>query len=287
MRVAQMTENNGNEPSTAQGNSWVAVAEDSDGKIALVSNTFDATGRQKAVALRLNADGSADQSFNGGFAIVELQGVAHLWSSARGIALQADGKVVVCGQYGDNNGRAVFVMRFNSQGKVDADFNLNRPVTITDSEEIDFRSIRLSETAILLVGQARREGVEHGLIVVLNSSGSYNLVFNNGAPLFSNLMSGSLSWRECALQSDGSIIVVGVGRETSSRDLSVVTARYRADGTLDPAFNDGQGFAVFENDIGTHITDDMDVMEDGRIVICAFWMDANIRFGGWVLRYLG
>ncbi|MFO3797224.1 MAG: hypothetical protein ACK8QZ_08080, partial [Anaerolineales bacterium] len=251
MRVAQMTENNGNEPSTVQGNSWGAVAEDSDGKITLASNTFDVTGRQKAVVLRLNADGSTDLSFNGGFAIVELQGVAHLWSSARGIAVQADGKVVVCGQYGDNEGSAVFVMRFNSQGKVDKDFNSDRPVTITPSEYIDFRSIRVSETAILVVGEANRAGVKHGLIVVLNRSGSYNLVFNNGAPLYSNLMPGSSYWRQCALQSNGAVIVTGLGSEIGSRDLSVVTARYRPDGTLDPAFNDGQGFAVFENDIGT------------------------------------
>ncbi|WP_339545335.1 hypothetical protein [Pseudomonas sp. RA_35y_Pfl2_P32] len=287
VRVAQKIENDGNDPSTAQGNSGGAVAEDPDGKIVLVSNTFDSTGRQKAVALRLNPDGSTDQSFNGGFAIVELQGVAHLWSSARDVAVQSDGKVVVCGQYGDNDRRAVFVMRFNSQGKVDAEFNSNRPVTITASEYIDFRSIRVSKTAILVVGEANRSGVNHGLIVMLNSSGSYNLVFNNGAPLFSNLMPGFLYWRQCALQSEGTVIVTGVGRGTDTRELSVVTARYRADGKLDSTFNDGKGFAVFENEMGTHVTDGMDVMEDGRIVICASWLDLNIKSGGWVLRYLG
>ncbi|MDF9904948.1 hypothetical protein [Pseudomonas sp. AP3_22 TE3818] len=284
--VDRETENDGNGPSTAQSNEGFSAAEDPHGKIVLVSNTIDFTGRQKAVALRLNSNGSTDQSFNGGFAVVELQGVEHLWSSARGVAVQ-DGKVLVCGQYGDGAHRAVFVMRFDTEGKVDAQFNLNRPVTITSSEYIDFRSIHVSETAILVAGEAIRDGVKHGLIVVLNTSGSYNLVFNNGAPLYSNLIPGSLYWRQCALQSNGSIIVVGVGGEIGSRDLSLVTARYCTDGSLDSTFNNGKGFAVYENEIGTHTSDDVVVMKDGRIVICASWADANLRFGGWMLRYLG
>ena len=284
VRAARETENDGNGPSTAQSNGGFSAAEDPNGKIVLVSNF---TRHQRAVALRLNSDGSTDQSFNGGVVIVELQGVEHLWTSARGVAVQEDGKVLVCGQYGDDTHRAVFVMRFDTEGRVDTTFNLNRPVTITSSEYIDFRSIHVSKTAILVAGEASRDGVNHGLIVVLNTSGSYNLVFNKGAPLFSKLMSGSMFWRQCALQSNGSIVVVGVGGELGSRDRSVVTARYRTDGSLDSTFNNGKGFAVYESEIGTLVSDDMVVMEDGRIVICAFWMDTNIRFGGWVLRYLG
>ena len=292
VRVGQEDEKDVNGAFTAQGNGGLSAAEDPDGKIVLASNTFDLFGDQKAVVLRLNANGSTDQSFNGGFAIVELRGVRHHWSSVRGVAVQVDGKVLVCGQYGDNESRAVFVMRFDAAGKVDAEFNRDRPVTIPSSEWIDFRSISVRKTAaaderIVVVGEATRAGVPSGLTVVLNTSGSYNLVFNNGEPLFSTLLFEQLYWRQCVLQTDGSVVAVGRADGAGYQKGVAVTARYRTDGSLDPIFNDGKGFAVFEREYGVQLSDGAVVMEDRRIVICGMWSGPNITFGGWVVRYLG
>ncbi|MFO1414803.1 MAG: hypothetical protein U1F10_13025 [Burkholderiales bacterium] len=84
------------------------------------------------VAIRLNADGSYDTSFNGtGVAILPIW---HSYEFASAIALQADGKIVIGGEAFDpaHPGRDChpafcwsfpFVMRLNSDGTLDRSFN--------------------------------------------------------------------------------------------------------------------------------------------------------------------
>ena len=94
-----------------------------------------------------------------------------------------------------------------------------------------------------MVGNALRDGLYGGLIVVLTASGAINLVFNSGKPLFCALLPEGLRWLYAA-QVGGSIIVVGQG------DSVVVTAPFLADGTLDKGFN-GTGYTIFENSAGS------------------------------------
>lgn len=271
----------------------MSVIEQSDGKFVLVSNVIDAQGKQRGIVLRRNADGSRDETFNGGFAIVELQDVKHEWNSGHGVAVQADGQVLVCGLYvSADDSIGAYVTCFTSTGSVDKGFNNGLPVTIPNAGWIDLSTITVgaSDGRIVAVGNARRGNVRNGLIVVLNKSGSYNLPFNNGQALYSELVPQGQGWRRCALQDNGSIIVTGsTGNGFVAKDMAAVTAHYRSDGSLDPIFNAGKGFTVFDEVQGFESTNDMAVMADGRIVVCGnSWADAEpwpyIR-GGWLLRY--
>jgi uncharacterized delta-60 repeat protein len=265
-----------------------------DGKFVLVSNVIDAQGQQRGIVLRRNADGSRDESFNGGFAIVELQGVKHKRSSGYGVAIQGDGQVLVCGLYvSDDDTVGAYVTCFTSTGQVDKGFNNGLPVTIPGTGLIDLRtiSVRESDGRIVAVGSAFRNNIQNGLIVVLNKSGSYNLPFNNGKALFSELVPQGQSWSRCAQQANGSIVVAGsTGNGFVTEDMAAVTARYLSDGSLDQAFNSGKGFTVFNDEQGFESTRDMVVMADGRIVVCgSMWVDAEpfpYINGGWMLRYL-
>ena len=91
---------NGEKSSRGAGDVGVAAVGQQDGRIVLVSTVFFEFDHLKGIALRLNVDGSLDTSFNQkGFVLVELPGITHRWNYAAGVAVQQDGKVLVCGDF--------------------------------------------------------------------------------------------------------------------------------------------------------------------------------------------
>lgn len=265
-----------------------------DGKIALVHSVSTDSG-QRGIVLRLNPDGSTDDTFNGtGFAIVELEGIAHDWNSCRGVAVQADGKILVSGMYVQEAPESIgaFVTRFDVMGRVDRRFN-GGTVTVPYPRLIDFAaiSVRATDGRIVLAGRAvSPERISNGLIVVITTDGFFDFSFNRGQPLFSELVLQGLGWERCVLQTDGSILVSGfTGAGFVTEELAAVTARYLPEGILDPTFN-GNGFTVFQTQEGMADERGVTVMTDGRIVVCGVvWKSADplpYMIGGWVIRYL-
>ncbi|MCU0090842.1 hypothetical protein N8H72_12800 [Pseudomonas koreensis] len=278
----------------SSGSAGVIAVEQVDGKIVLVANAIDASGTQRGIVLRRNYDGSPDRDFGkGGYAVVELPSVDHKFSSAKGVAVQADGQIVVCGRYVTQVGSAGgYVICFNSNGELEHQFNGGLPV-IVEAPLADLRQVtlRASDGRIVALGNTRQGNEQNGLIVVLNKNGSYNLLFNNGQPLCSKLVPEGLDWTHCGQQVDGSLVVTGTtGNRFITEDIGVITARYRSDGVLDTTFNPGNGFTVFNEDRGVETDKDLAVMADGRIVVCCtLWEMADpfpYIIGGIVLRYI-
>lgn len=280
--------------SVSAGDVGVVAVGQQDGKIVLVSTVFFAFDCLRGIAVRLNTDGSLDATFNGkGFVLVELPGVTHNWNYAAGVAVQQDGKVLVCGDFSRENpeGRPdAYVIRYDQYGNVDESYgdNKNGAVTITDSSRwLDLFSMTLkADGGVLAVGTAESGGHREGLIASLNPNGSFNLVFNDGKPLFSNLTEHGVSWRSCVLQTDGKLVVSGQGgRALVNENSSVVTARYAPDGSLDVKFA-GKGWAVFNNESGIDLFRGCTVMADNRIVVSGYVSFAPPPLPGYVVRYL-
>jgi uncharacterized delta-60 repeat protein len=280
----------------ATGNAGMSAIEQSDGKIVLVTAVRDAQRRWKGIVLRRNADGSRDETFNGdGFAIVELKDVEHKDNFGSGVAVQTGGQVLVCGLYDIGNGfMGAYVTCFTSTGSIDKSFNNGLAVTVLYEGWIDLHTITVSERdgKIVAVGNARSNRAQKGLVVVLNKSGSYNLLFNNGEALFSEVVPQGHDWLRCALKPDGNIIVTGTtGNGSITDNPELLTAHYRPDGKLDPTFNSGKGYTVHDEEQGIAAGRDMAVMADGRILVCGnLYKDAEPQpyiIGGLLLRYLG
>lgn len=266
---------------TAQASSQAVIVQ-ADGTIILLHPVFkDESPLPVAMVIRLLADGSLDQSFNRtGYVEVDVGATS---STASGIAVQTDGKVLLCGSYRDGSGgNGIFLARLNASGALDYQFNNGLAVLIPDDEGENYLqsvSVRESDGRIVVAGQALRNGVRGGLIAAFTASGSANLVFNGGKPLFSPLVKG-LAWAQCS-QLGGSIMVVGHG------ETAVVTARFLADGKPDTAFN-GTGHALFEDSAGDAGARGLAVLDDGRIVVCiglSNLVDPSIVKGR-VVRYL-
>src|SRR5947199_3524759 len=97
------------------------VAVQSDGKI-VIGGTFTSYNGDATVSddvMRLNANGTADTTFNAGGAGAD--------STVRAVAVQADGKIVIGGLFTSYNLDATasdHVMRLNADGALDTTFNV-------------------------------------------------------------------------------------------------------------------------------------------------------------------
>ncbi|MCP1442655.1 putative delta-60 repeat protein [Pseudomonas sp. GGS8] len=287
-------EKNAEKSSVSAGDVGVVAIGQQDGKIVLVSTVFFEYNYLRGIVVRLNKDGSLDATFNRkGFVLVELPDITHNWNYAAGVVVQQDGKVLVCGDFSRESPGEwpdAYVMRYDQDGNVDAGYgdNKNGVVTITDSSRwLDLGSMALkSDGGVVAVGTADRDGHREGLIASLNPSGSFNLVFNKGKPLFSNLTEHGVSWRRCVLQTDGKLVVSGQGGGAFvDENSSVVTARYAPDGSLDVTFA-GKGWAVFNDESGIDMFRGCTVMADNRVVVSGYVSFAPPPLPGYVLRYL-
>jgi serralysin len=93
-----------------------AMAVQADGKIILAGSNQD----EHFSVVRLNPDGSHDQNFaTDGVATVDTLGAAHF---AYGIAVQADGKIVLAGNTTVNDESDYAVLRLSADGRLDTAF---------------------------------------------------------------------------------------------------------------------------------------------------------------------
>jgi uncharacterized delta-60 repeat protein len=188
---------------------------------------------------RLNPDGSRDETFVGGL------------SSVYSISLQADGKILVAGGFG--------VARLNSDGTRDNSFSaqvahasfsfLPIPIPIPPNPHI----AALPDGKSLLYGYFNRvNGVAKEALVRLNNDGSLDNTFNA-------VFSSGISIASLALQADGKILVGGSFTAISGTPINHI-ARLNPDGSLDTSFS---SFLTIFNDPITNIR----VQADGKIFV--------------------
>ncbi len=210
-----------------------------DGKI-LVGGFFNTyNGTSSNYIARLNINGSLDTTFKQGAGII---------STIRTTSTQPDGKIIVGGDFSYYNGAAKSgIVRLNSNGKLDADFN---PKTGFDSW-VSATSIQ-SNGKIIVGGSFNTfNGVTSNYIARLNGDGSLDTNFNSGTGFNSTIYTTSI-------QPDGKIIVGGVFSSYNGITINRI-ARLNNDGTLDPTFNIGTGF----NNVVLTIS----IQTDGKIIV--------------------
>ncbi|WP_454836469.1 hypothetical protein [Pseudomonas lini] len=282
----------------------VSVTEQADGKILLVGTVLYDFDDLQGIVMRLNQDGTLDNSFNGaGFVRVELPGFERRWNYASAVAVQEDGKVVVSGDFSHQDSSrtpSAYIIRYDQSGRVDTQFGDDRNGVVNiiqDGRALDLGSLRLLPgtngiSGIIALGVTEAGGDRRGLIVVLNPSGSFNRVFNGGKPLVSNLTDQGEMWQRSGLQKNqqGNVVAIIVSGQGGSGFLneqsSLVTARYLLDGSLDKTFG-SDGFVEFNDARAIDIFRDCVVLADNKIIVSGYVAFGPLPLPGNVLRYLG
>ena len=204
-----------------------ALAVQADGKI-LLGGFFTSLGSAPATTrnyiARLNADGSLDNTFN-----------PNADNSVYAFAIQADGKVLLAGNFTNLNGGATLryrIARLNTDGSVDNAFDPKANSSVNALMVQSDGKVLLGGTFTTLNGGATLRN--H--IARLNADGSLDAAFNPDANAYLDAL---------AVQADGKILLGGgftsLGSASTTRNR---IARLNADGSLDRTLNPDPNSAV-------------------------------------------
>ena len=262
------------------GNGWVttafssgdagghSVALQKDGKIVVAGNGSYNDG-SFAIA-RYNTDGTLDTGFGGGTG--KLTGIFFNTGAgtARSVAIQADGKIVIAGpdNYGGGGIHHDFgVARFNPDGSFDTSFGNGTGEVTTDLGNHEYSGSNATSVAIqadgkiVVGGYSGTEGSYNWAIARYNTDGSLDGSFNGSGEEINHFGTSQSYIEGLAIQGDGKIAAAG---STSS---SFALARYNPDGSLDASFNgSGQVTTGFGSAFGTSAALGVAVQPDGKIV---------------------
>lgn len=207
-----------------------------DGKI-LISGGISGQGELR----RLNANGSPDTAFG-------TNGVVSVAPQYVGcMALAANGKIVVAGQYWNGEINVYKIFRYNANGSADTTFG-NNGIVLADVTPYKFDLaldvVIQPDNKIVVAGQSYLN-LENAVISRFNENGTPDTGFaNNGVfiiPLSPDQGNGTLE--KVVLQPDGKIVaaghaigIVGTGGFNSS---SPAVVRLNTDGSLDSTFGTG------------------------------------------------
>ncbi len=214
----------------------LALAAGSAG-FAIAGYAGDGLGGIDASALRLDTLGMPLPLFgDAGFVIA-----ASDTSSARAVALQADGKLLIAGTL-DGDEAAAFVQRFDDDGGVDAGFAGDGRAELAAPSRLVALAVQ-GDGRIVAAGLAGNDAI----VVRLLADGSPDPSFGSGGTVTLAATSfglTSLRAQALALLADGRIVVGGRAFDFS-QGTTGFAARLLAGGSLDPAFA-GSGLRVVD-----------------------------------------
>jgi uncharacterized delta-60 repeat protein len=231
------------------------VKTQSDGKILVGGNFTSYSGVSSNRIIRLNTNGSIDNSFNIGTGFDSP-------SLVFTIAIQSDGKILVGGIYASYNGTSSnYIIRLNTDGSIDTSFNIG---TGFDG---GVHTIKIQSDGKILIGGnfTSYNGVSRNRLIRLNQNGTVDVLFNIGSG-FSDIV------RDIEIQPDGKIILVGqFGNIPSPQYRRIV--RLNSDGSIDTTFNAGTGIRGFNNTAFA-----VDLQSDGKIIVGGMFTTYNNTF---------
>lgn len=178
-------------------NNTVSVIKHLDSGKILVSGLFTTFSSQTVNRIvRLNNDGSIDTTFNSG---------TGLNSSAQGMIIQPDNKIILVGLFSSYNGiTSNRIVRLEEDGTIDSSFN-----TGSGFDGSIIGGIKLQDDGKILVGGSFSSytGVYAGRIIRLENDGSIDSSFNSG--LGFERVSGLTIVQKIDILSDGKIVCTG------------------------------------------------------------------------------
>ncbi len=200
-----------------------AIAIQTDGKILAGGDFTHYKGNPTGKIIRLNSDGTIDNSFS-------------LSSTVAGtilnLSIQSDNKIIATGGITVSGSNELIIRINDSDGSIDNTFNAG----FGANSHINTASIQ-SDGKIIIGGEFSyfNSTTTNTITNVgrLNTDGSFDFTFNPGTGA-NNFVYGS------SIQSDGKIILGGAFTYFANTGKSRIV-RLNTDGTIDNAFNTGNG----------------------------------------------
>jgi uncharacterized delta-60 repeat protein len=238
-----------------------AIAIQPDGKIVVAGEFWNGSNGSFSIALiRLNPDGSFDNSFSGdGHLLTQVRE----YNSATDIVIQPDGKIVVAGYTASKvSGIDVALVRYNSDGTIDNSFSGDGMLTADLGSDTDMPVGLLirPDGKLVMVGNGQT-----GMLALYryNADGSPDPTLDGNGMMV--IVNGEFMRTATAalLQPDGAIVVAG----TKGNQFSI--ERFNSNGSPDNSFSE-DGKMLIDFNLGNEQATSMALQPDGKIIIGGF-----------------
>lgn len=222
-------------------------------------------GNFYTTAIRLNEDGTLDQSF-GGNGIVNIK-LSSAHERAQGIAVQADLKVVIVGMaFNSTIGTSsMTISRLNTDGSLDYSFNNSGKKFVNFSNYSEGANVKIQvDGKILACGVAYTDaGLANFAVTRLNEDGTYDNGFNREGKALIDLGGRNNFASDLDIQTDGKIVIGGYVEVRNSYDFGI--ARLNASGTPDRSFG-REGKKIIDFNAADDLCFSIAVENDGKIL---------------------
>lgn len=241
------------------------VAIQADGKIVAAGYAKNGFGTASMAAVRLNTDGSLDNSFDvDGIKTVGIE----LGAFAYAIAIQADGKIVL-GGYSKSVSK-VFVydfaaVRLNTNGSLDNTFSGDGRATVAINGDDFCYAMKLTGSGdIVLAGSSKNGSANVFSVMELNSVGVLQPNFGNGGKRLISIGATYDVVKGIAIQPNGSILLGGYSFNGTDYDAAIV--KLTSKGKPDNSF-DGDGKSVINLAGSDEVVNAIAMQDDGDIIL--------------------
>jgi uncharacterized delta-60 repeat protein len=250
-----------------------------DGRIVLAGyRRFGPLGNEGFMVIRLNSDGSLDNSFSGdGYQNINFQLMLGARAQANAVALQPDGKLVVAGfSRIAASEHDLAVARLNSNGTLDNSFSGDGLATLgiaaaSPSTDQAWSVAIQHDGRIVLAGESRVDYEASMLVARLTSAGQTDSSFNlTGYRLIKFGLVPQASVRKgLVLRPDGGLLLGGYVFDGPGFNADFAVAALLANGQNDPGFGvNGQVIIDLPNGPGSlNAAMDMAVDQAGRMLL--------------------
>jgi uncharacterized delta-60 repeat protein len=233
---------------TGTTSSVYVVRLQTDGKVLIggAFTSFNGTTGKRGI-LRLNTDGSLDNTFTAG---VNTSGVP---PTVYSLVVQTDDKIIIGGNFSDVNGvQRSNIARVNADGSLDTSFTAG--VQNSDGSQSVYAMLDLGNGRLVL-------GAHMSTINNVRRDGYAALNLSDGSLAADSFTQGAgevAQFGEVVVQPDGKILA-GAGFAYINGLFKQGITRFNPDGTLDSTFNSGTGAGGTVLAIG--------LQTDGKIII--------------------
>jgi uncharacterized delta-60 repeat protein len=200
---------------------------------------------------------------------------------AQAVAIQSDGKIVAVGYSSGANTDFVLV-RYNSDGSLDATFGLGGIVTTPIGSGVDAAyavAIQVDKKIVVAGYTSNSASGTDFALARYNIDGSLDTTFNGNGKVITDIGGGNDIAYAVAIQSDGKIVAAGFSKPGYLND-NFALVRYNTDGSLDNTFG---AFGIVTIDVGHGHVDEANsiaIQSDGKIIAAGFSYNYSNYYGG-------
>ncbi|MEO6327838.1 MAG: T9SS type A sorting domain-containing protein [Ginsengibacter sp.] len=237
-----------------------AVAIQSDGKI-IVAGFIDLTydDLRLFAVTRYNADGTPDDVFGR-----QQTSLGYESQSAKSVAIQSNGKIVVAGDVWNGSNSDFAVIRYNRDGSIDNTFS-GDGIAVKDFGHTDLANA----VAIQTDGRILIAGSTNGNFGVIryNINGTLDNTFDSNGAQTTDFGGTEDNATAIAIQGNGKIIVGGYAGNGNNNNFAVL--RYHINGSLDNSFS-GDGKLVSDFGSSNDYANSIVIQSDGKVMALGY-----------------